>query len=357
YATYVVSSHQLRAASSTFRSLLNTGTAFQELTRYRHQQTPDLALNADNTHQEGHHQLELKKDHDPTALFIVLLILHARMQILPDSVHFDNLVSVAAICDYYNFSAVLQPWCGKWIGSWRKFLGTPGYEDWLFVSWVLREDKTFQTLTKKFSVNGKVEDNEFLIVVGEEPKDVMKLSKLIPQEIIDAMIEQQNTARNKIATACRDLYEKYSNDTIAKCRTIPGQSAGKTCDHFIFGELHMRFRTAGLFADNFNLRSDASITSLVSNLDTLCIEVAENTKSYTIDGYYHGTNCNIDIMELTKVAFAALNDMKPLPLDTFGRKQAGKYMATWDSVLTGRIEETVMKRALKKLKKRANRSA
>jgi len=181
HATYVVSSHQLRAGSPTFCDLLGPGSAFQEHTRHP---SHSGLTNADDPNQGGRYQLELKEDHDPTALFIALLILHARVQTLPESVHFDNLVGIAAICDYYNCSTILQPWCGKWIDSWRQFLGTPGYEDWLFVSWVLREDQAFQTLTKKFSQIGIVEDNEFLIVVKEEPKDVMKLSKSIPQQII-----------------------------------------------------------------------------------------------------------------------------------------------------------------------------
>jgi hypothetical protein len=191
HATYVVSSHQLRAASPTFCLFLGTGSGYQEQTQCRQEQTPDLGLNADNSYQGGHYQLQLKKEHDPTALFIVLLILHARVQALPKKVKFDNLVSIAAICDYYNCSAVLQPWCGMWIDSWRPCLETPGYEDWLFVSWVLREDQAFQTLTKKFSKNGIVEDNEFLIVVSEEPKNAKKLSKFIPREIIGIVPAQR----------------------------------------------------------------------------------------------------------------------------------------------------------------------
>jgi hypothetical protein len=360
HATYVVSSHQLRAGSPTFCHLLSTGSGFQEQTRCRHEQTPDSGLNADNSYQGGRFQLELKKEHDPTALFIVLLILHARVQTLPKRVHFDNLVSITTICDYYNCSAVLQPWCGKWIDSWRPCLETAGYEDWLFVSWVLREDQAFQTLTKKFSKNGIVEDNEFLIVVSEEPKNIKKLSKFIPREIIgsvlaqrhdrlyrysyesiihiDAMIEQQHTAGNKIAKACRDLYEKYNNDTTTKCRRISniGQSAGKTCDHLIFGVLHMRFRAANLFADDFNFRSGTSITSLVSKLNTLCNEITSNTQNHTIGGWNHYNYCNSDINEPSKVAQAILNDWKPLPLATFGRKQAEKRVVTWNSVLTER---------------------
>jgi hypothetical protein len=183
HVTYVVSSHQLRAGSPVFRDLLGQDSAFREHASCRHGQTLDSGLEADSN--RGNYQLELKKDHDPTALSIVLFILHARVQTLPENVHFDNLVSIVAVCDYYNCLAVLQPWQGKWIDSWRKYSESPGYEDWLFVSWAFREDQIFQTLTKKISESGIIEDNEFVVVVQEEPvKDVKYLSKFIPQAII-----------------------------------------------------------------------------------------------------------------------------------------------------------------------------
>jgi len=154
------------------------------------------------------------------------------------------------------------------------------------------------------------------------------------------MIEQQNTAGSKIATACRDLYEKYNNDTIAKCRVAPSQPVGKICDHLMFGVLHMRFRTGGLFADDFSFRSDTSITSLVSKLNTLCNEITSTTQNYTLGGWNH-YGCNSDISNPSRVAQATLNDMKPLPLANFGRSQAEKRVVTWSSVLTERRKAKV----------------
>jgi len=150
------------------------------------------------------------------------------------------------------------------------------------------------------------------------------------------MIEQQHTAGNKIAKACRDLYEKYNDDTTTKCRRTSsiGQSAGKTCDHLIFGVLHMRLKAANLFADDFNFRSDTSITSLGSKLNTLCNEITSNTENHKIGGWNRYNHCNSDINEPSKVAQAILNDWKPLRLATFGRKQAEKRVVTWNSVLT-----------------------
>jgi len=353
HATYVVSSHQLRAGSPVFRDLLGQDSAFVEHNSCRYRQTPDSGLNANSN--RGHYQLQLKKDHDLAALSIVLFILHARVQALPESVHFDNLIIILAICDYYDCSVVLQPWQGKWIESWRKHLGSPGYEDWLYVSWVFREDQTFQTLTKKLSESGVVEDDEFVFIVKEEPvRDVKYLSKFIPQMIIgmttnpkiqyhniltridnntDAMIEQRNAAGEKMIQAFRDIYEQYNidNDTTSRCRTMPHSNTRKICDRYIYGELHLGFKAARLLADGLSFRSDISINRAVADLNKLSTVLRLNLNC-NIGGYIH-SSCSVISTELTRIAQNALTDIKPLPLTTFGRKQAEKQVVTWNSVL------------------------
>jgi hypothetical protein len=274
------------------------------------------------------------------------------MQTLPESVHFDNLVSIAAVCDYYNCPAVLQPW-QKWIDSWRHCSGSPGYEDWLFLSWTFREDQVFQTLTKKFSESGIVEDGEFVIVVKEEPvKDVKYLSKFIPQEIIGiydhypqdtipwyahktiitgAMIEQRNAAGEKMIQACRDIYEKYNNDTTSRCRTDSQGNAGKMCDRYIYGELHFGFKAARLLADVFGFRSDISINRAAADLNKLSTILVSNLYC-SIGGYAH-YSCSNNFTELRQIAQTVLTDIKPLPLTKFGRKPVEKRVVIWDSVL------------------------
>jgi hypothetical protein len=183
HATYTVSSHQLRTGSPIFRDLLGQGSAFQEHTRHNSVQNLDSGLNAYFPNQTAHYQLEVAKDFDPTAFAIILYILHARVQKLPESMHFENLISVVAICDYYDCSALLQPWHGKWVDSWRKYSNSPGYENWLFAAWVLREDHIFQTLTKNFAKNGIELRSKYVISVEDEQESVAWLSIFIPQAI------------------------------------------------------------------------------------------------------------------------------------------------------------------------------
>jgi hypothetical protein len=183
HATYTVSSHQLRTGSPVVRDLLGQGSAFQEHTRYNPDQNLDSGLHAHIPIQASHYQLEVAKDFDPTAFAIVLYILHARVQNLPESMDFENLISVISICDYYDCSAQLHPWHGKWVDRWRKYSSSPGYENWLFAAWALREDHIFKTLTKNFAKNGRPPRCKRMISVEDEQESVALLSKFIPQAI------------------------------------------------------------------------------------------------------------------------------------------------------------------------------
>jgi hypothetical protein len=80
---------------------------------------------------------------------------------------------------------VLQPWQKKSVEKWKQFSESSGYEDRLLEAWVSGDDKIFQALTKMFAKSWEVQDNECIIVVKEEPvKEVKKLCKFFPQEII-----------------------------------------------------------------------------------------------------------------------------------------------------------------------------
>ncbi|KAF8541978.1 hypothetical protein BDD12DRAFT_827083 [Trichophaea hybrida] len=335
HATYTVSSHQLRAGSPIFRDLLGQGSTFQEHIRHCHEQTLDTGLHAEYSNQETHYQLEIKKDYDPTAFSIVLYLLHARVQILPESMDFEDVISTLAICDHYHCSALLQPWNDKWIKSWRRLWKSSGYENWLFVAWVMGEGIIFQTLTKKFAQRGIFRNNEFLIAIEDDLERVDKdLSKFIPQAIIDAIIEQRNTAAEKIIQACRDIYEKYSNESTTKCRS----KAGKICDHFIFGELHLGFKAAKLIqADAFNFPQNISLNRAAADLYKLSTTVMSNFDHLILGGNSH-SGCAGDVVALAKSAQAALSGVKPLPLTVFGRKPAEKQVVSWDKVLSSTEE-------------------
>jgi hypothetical protein len=153
------------------------------------------------------------------------------------------------------------------------------------------------------------------------------------------MIEQRNKAREVIVQACRAIYEQYSDDTTTKCRTDPQSAAGKTCDHYIYGELHMGFKANKLLTTNgFNSGLDTSLNCIVANLNKLSTLILSNFNSSNFMGRTH-YNCCVEVTQLAEKVNAALTDVRPLPLTTFGRTQAQKRVVSWDSVLTGAEEE------------------
>jgi len=178
HVAYLVSSHQLRTGSPVFRDLLGPNSEFGEHTRNR----PVYSGLTMNTAER--YRLEVKKDLDPTAFAVVLYIFHAGGKNLSGSIPFAGLVKVAIVCDYYNCSAALGPWYGKWVDYWKNHIVDRGYEDWLLIAWVFGEYQIFQTLTKNLSERGIMENNEFLIVSSEEARVAERFSEHIPRIII-----------------------------------------------------------------------------------------------------------------------------------------------------------------------------
>lgn len=147
------------------------------------------------------------------------------------------------------------------------------------------------------------------------------------------MIEQRNAAGEKMIQACRDIYEKYNinNGTTSRCHTAPDGNAGNMCDRYIYGELHFGFKAARLLADVFSFRSDISINRAIADLSKLRTVLTINLRC-NIGGQTH-YSCSYSFTELAQIVQNALADIKPLPLTTFGRKQAEKRIVTWNSVL------------------------
>jgi len=152
------------------------------------------------------------------------------------------------------------------------------------------------------------------------------------------MIEQRNATTEKIVQVCRDIYEQYNNDTATKCLIAPHSIVGKVCDHFIFGELHLGFKAARLLqADVFSFPPNISPNSFVVKLNKLRTAITSSFDHSIMGGGSHSA-CAISVEALAHISQAALDDIKPLSLTMFGRKQAEKQVVPWESVLI-RAEE------------------
>jgi hypothetical protein len=175
---YQVSSLQLCACSPVCRAMLGPKSSFSEAVALQNHRL----LQSENPGVDGLYNLKVE-DHDPTALVAVLNIIHGHPEKLPDEIPFEGLVQVALICDFYDCAAAMRPWDKTWMEQWQNDAKTPGFESWLFIARVFKEEDVFQTLSRKLVTNSIVEDGEFKVVVSKEPiaRVVKRLDNYIPQ--------------------------------------------------------------------------------------------------------------------------------------------------------------------------------
>jgi hypothetical protein len=67
----------------------------------------------------------------------------------------------------------------------RSLTSKPGYESWLFISWVFGNQGVFGEMTKSFSRNGVMVDEEFGVMVAGK---VERLDIHLPQGIIGTIM-------------------------------------------------------------------------------------------------------------------------------------------------------------------------
>jgi hypothetical protein len=70
-----------------------------------------------------------------------------------------------------------------WMKPWKEEAETPGFESWLFIARVFKEQTVFRNLCKRVVRNSIVDDGEFKVLISKEPgaRVVKKLYSHAPQ--------------------------------------------------------------------------------------------------------------------------------------------------------------------------------
>jgi len=149
------------------------------------------------------------------------------------------------------------------------------------------------------------------------------------------MIQQRTTASKKIVKACRKVYEKYESNATVKC--LCSKSLRKTqCDHFVFAELYMGFKAAGLLARDWSdkIPSNASVSMTVTDLTKLFNDISTILTETTFEGDNYRHNCCTSITNEITTIKDALLQIDPLELDSFSQNQVEKTVVTWETMVT-----------------------
>ncbi|KAF8539788.1 hypothetical protein BDD12DRAFT_909882 [Trichophaea hybrida] len=319
---YNVSSLQLCAYSSVFRAMLGLKSSFSEaveLRRCLETKSPDL------------YELEVH-EHDPTALAAVLSVIHARTESLPDVIPFEGLLQVAKVCDYYDCAAAMRPWDDMWMRPHKENAQSSGFESWLFIAQVFKEQDIFKDLSLKIIKESIVEDGELKIAESGEPTArVMKRLDKIPQNIVDFLLEQRNDLYQELLKIWREVYNRYYDDTISKCTMRP---PSKQCDHFVFGELHHGLKAVSVptEAQNYQWTPRYLVSTVEAVLSSMHIQLYNyvrfnNNNHWECAEFRHG---------VVKRMKDKLEMLQPPCMST--AKNTGAMKSSWDKLLLERSE-------------------
>ncbi|KAF8248366.1 hypothetical protein K440DRAFT_626203 [Wilcoxina mikolae CBS 423.85] len=333
YATYLVSSHQLCSASPVFRAMLGPKSSFAEAVELRRHEA-STSLDATEDLYEV-----VVEDHDPTALSVVLYIIHGRPQFLPDEISFENLMEVAIVVDYYDCAEIMRPWSEMWMAQWRDYAETLGYENWLFIAWVFGVQEVFGALTKTFSRNCVKRNGEFM-VNRAGPDAETKIWKVldchIPQSIIDGMWTQRSVIVKEIFWSYRSTYGVYDKD-MGVCFVKSGdqrkEPRTRPCFHLRFSALHKGFIAAGI-----PMKEEADFDAPESLLDDIMLGVkgvvdglVADVKITKIDGINHAY-CTLSEKNMVSEIEYRIENIKQLQLRDFSRRHM-TLRKDWEGLL------------------------
>jgi len=287
-------------------------------------------------------------DFDPTAMAVVLYVIHGRSSGIPEIITFENLLAIATICDYYDCAAAMSPWDKAWIQPLEKLALEPGYEDWLLVAYVFGKKELFVQLTKVVARNGvTMEDGKFGVKVGGEIK---KMHSHLPERIIRTapreaecvmcanftiagdLAAKRAQAGEDILCVCRQIYNTYCDKSTVKC--LNGQ---KYCDYIVFAALHLELAELGLFehSGTYNkyrgYHAGRTLDSVVLDFTTALKSIHKNLEDIKIGGRYH-PNCMRSPEEKLRKFESCLNSIPGLHLWSYSNYCAPVREATWNDV-------------------------
>ena len=92
-------------------------------------------------------------DDDVNSLKILLSVIHLKFRLVPTVLAYEDLVSLAILCDKYDVSEVVQPWITNWIknhkipGSLQDESHIAYSEGWLFIAWTFGLVRIFEQVS------------------------------------------------------------------------------------------------------------------------------------------------------------------------------------------------------------------
>ena len=176
-------------------------------------------------------------DDDPTAMSLLCKILHYKEDAAQQAFHpLDNLMKLAVICDKYNMSKTLSPWCHVWVDPYYRVHGFDTFEI-AEISYGLAHHEYFWKSTRDIlrqSRLGSLNLEHGLLpdkVIGEPPVAITNSGPILLIAYPHIQVRSVSNARDSSTNSKLELnlwYHYFSNMTATLKSTKEASSPANT---------------------------------------------------------------------------------------------------------------------------------
>lgn len=106
------------------------------------------------------------EDDDFAPMEIIMNVIHLQGSKVPPVLLFPQLDLCARLCDKYDLGESLGGWPEIWMKPYLEKVATPGFDRWLFISSIFKQDDVFPAAARHLLMNTTLSDHDELLYEG-----------------------------------------------------------------------------------------------------------------------------------------------------------------------------------------------
>ncbi|CAG8954710.1 hypothetical protein HYFRA_00004633 [Hymenoscyphus fraxineus] len=241
-------------------------------------------------------------EEDSSALLILLRIAHLQFHMVPESLSFKELLSLAILVDFCDNIELVAPWVSRWLPDEDSECDATWDWEWLFIFWVFGRVHTFTKLAKSV-IKGCTNARVTLPTQGTKTTAEMKLppdlygALNLTDKLLDSINKcfwEQVQKLIDVPYSLADTYHSYYSSASIHARTVKCRKNSAACDATIYGVLVLSLMRLDLWPQKDPKEVFVNIPRLGADLKVLGLKLSPQGVGWNVADLIH-ESCIPDI--------------------------------------------------------------
>ncbi|KAH8883234.1 hypothetical protein GQ53DRAFT_699818 [Thozetella sp. PMI_491] len=221
--------------------------------------------------------VQLPED-DPTALTIILDIIHGRFDDIPQTLEVDALLNLTILTDKYDLAHLLRPWAKGWLDFIRTHEGSSSNESLLWIAWELGDVTMFRDAVWHILKSSRI--NRQGALINSDGEELQEVSYLASFDILGHIAKIRTATIRKLGSKPKEYHDRLlcSEPTAKTCAASAYYLTPREhteCRMYMLGNLSIQLNRVGLYPfalDHVTMSIDefyTAMTTVLNGIETL----------------------------------------------------------------------------------------